>query len=355
MNKRENLLRALRRDNPEYVPVEMELCPSLLDAFEEKYGTRDFRSYYDFAFRYIEPKSTKITNDYSKYYQDVEGDIEPLSWNAEWGIMGRGGSLEHFQEMLHPMQNFTDVQEIEDYPWPDMNADYRWEGIKEENDALIANGYATIAFMQMTIFELAWYLRGMEDMMADFYSDPEFNEALLDKITDIRVEMAKNFATAGVDILMLGDDVSTQLDMMMSPELYREFLKPRMKRVIDAAREIKPDILIFYHGDGNLKRIIPDLIEIGVDVLNPVQPECVNPLELKKEFGDKLSFWGCIGTQTTMPFGTEQEVYELCKELIETMGKGGGLVLAPTHVLEPEVPYENVEAFLKAAKDFGKY
>ena len=116
MNKRENLLRALRRDNPEYVPVEMELCPSLLDAFEEKYGTRDFREHYDFAFRYIEPKPTKITNDYSKYYQGVEGEIEPLSWNAEWGIMGRGGSLEHFQEMLHPMQSFTEIQEIEDYP-----------------------------------------------------------------------------------------------------------------------------------------------------------------------------------------------------------------------------------------------
>lgn len=355
MNKRENLLRALRREKPEYVPIEFELCPDQLEAFENAHGTKDFRAYYNFAFRYVELNPTRQLNDYSKYYQDIDGELELLSWNPEWGVMGRKGRMAHFQEMLHPMKNFTRADEILEYPWPDLTADYRWEGVKEQSHQLIQNGYAAIAFMQMTVFELAWYLRGMEDFMSDFYADPVFNEVLLDRITDIRIEMAKRYAYADVDILMLGDDVSTQEDMMMSPELYREVLKPRLAKIIKAAKDIKPDILIFYHGDGNLERIIPDLIDVGVDVLNPVQPECVDPFKLKEQYGKQLSFWGCIGTQTTMPFGTREEIFQTCRDLIQKVGEGGGLVLAPTHVIEPEVPYENIEAFLEAAKTYGTY
>ena len=327
----------------------------MTEPFEKRNGTRNYREYFDFPMRYVEMNPTKQINDYSKYYQDVEGPIEPLEWNPEWGVMGKRGSIAHFQEMLHPMRNFTSIQEIEEYPFPDMTADYRWEGLKEKNQELIAQGYATGAFMEMTIFELCWYLRGMEDFMMDFYADPEFNDALMDKITDIRVEMARRWAEVGVDILMLGDDVSTQEDMMMAPDLWRKTLKPRMAKIIKTAKDIKPDLLVFYHGDGNLERIIPDLIEIGVDVLNPVQPECVDPFKLKKLYGDRLSFWGCVGTQTTMPFGTKEEIFDICKRLICEVGKGGGLLLAPTHTLEPEVPYENIEAYLKAVEMYGKY
>ena len=154
---------------------------------------------------------------------------------------------------------------------------------------------------------------------------------------------------------MLGDDVSTQIAMMMSPAMWRQQLKPRLKRVIDAAKAEKPDILIFYHGDGNLSAIVEDLIEIGVDVLNPVQPECVDPYEMKRLYGDRLSFWGCVGTQTTMPFGTPEQVRETVRHMIETVGVGGGLVIAPTHVLEPEVPWDNIEAMVQAVRDFGTF
>lgn len=355
MNKRENLLRALRRDNPEYVPFDMDLCPSQIENLIKRTGTANFHEYYDFDYRFVELKPTKLNRDFSKYYKGVAGKLEPLNWNPEWGVMGIYGSKAHFQQMIHPMQNFTQVEEILDYPFPDYDADYRWEGVAERNLELIRQGYATLAFMEMTIFEIAWYLRGMEELMAGFYEEPEFNAVLLDKITDLRVKMARRYGEAHTDVLMLGDDVSTQIAMMMSPQLWRQELKPRLKQVIDAAREVKPDILIFYHGDGNLRAIVEDLIEIGVDVLNPVQPECVDPFELKQLYGDRLSFWGCVGTQTTMPFGTREAIFEVCQKLIQVVGNGGGLVLAPTHTLEPEVPFENIEAFLDAVKQFGKY
>jgi uroporphyrinogen decarboxylase len=174
---------------------------------------------------------------------------------------------------------------------------------RQIND-MVKNDLIAVAFMQMTIFEISWYLRGMDTFMLDMLQDTSFADVLLNKVTDIRIGMAQKYAKNGADILMLGDDVSTQIDMMISPELWRRMLKPRLKKVIQEAKIAKPEILVFYHGDGNVQAIIPDLIEIGVDILNPVQPECMDPLELKKTYGKQLSFWGTIGTQTTLPFGS---------------------------------------------------
>jgi len=355
MNNRENVLRALRRRNPERVPFEFVLCPSHIDAFEKKTGSRDYQAHYGFPIRYVDLNPTRKKTDFSVYYENLPAAAEPLNWNPEWGVMGVQGSVAHFQEMLHPMKNFQSVEEVKAYPWPDFNEPYRWEGVRERVESLITNDLIAVAFMQMTIFEVAWYLRGMDNLMIDMKMNPEFADALFDTITEMRIGMAEKFARSGVDILMLGDDVSTQLDMMISPESYRELLKPRMKIIIHAAKAIKPDLLVFYHCDGNCRKIIPDLIEVGVDILNPIQPECMDPVEIKRLYGDRLTLWGTLGTQSTMPFGTPETVKGKCRALIETAGKGGGLLLAPTHMIEPDVPMENLDAFIEAVEAYGRY
>jgi uroporphyrinogen decarboxylase len=355
MTNRENVLRALRRDNPETVPFEFVLCPAHIENFRKKTGTEDYQQYFGFPIRYIELNETKLKTDFSKYYDNLPENTEPLNWNPEWGVLGVAGSVAHFQEMLHPMAKFTTVEQLQQYPWPDFNEEYRWTGVDTQVRKMIDSDLIAVAAMQMTIFEVAWYLRGMDTFMMDMVINPEFADALMDKLTEIRIGMAGRFAKCRADILMLGDDVSTQEAMMLSPELWRSKLKPRLAKVIKAARDVNPDILIFYHGDGNLQKIIPDLIEIAIDILNPVQPECMDPVEIKTLYGDRLSFWGTLGTQTTMPFATAQEVKQTCKQLIERVGKGGGLLLAPTHVIEPDVPWQNVEAFLDAVKEYGKY
>jgi len=267
--------------------------------------------------------------------------------------MGRyGGS--RFNSTF-PEDASSNGRKINEYPFPDFNEDYRWDGMQERVRELIEKDLIAVASMQMTIFEVAWYLRGMDNLMVDMLLNEDFSEALFDKITEIRIGMAGRYAKAGTDILMLGDDVSTQLDMMIDPQLWRQILKPRLAKVIKAAKDIKPDILVFYHGDGNLQKIIPELIDIGVDILNPVQPECMDPAEIKKQYGDRLSFWGTLGTQTTLPFGTPEEVREKCREMIDKVGKNGGLLLAPTHMIEPDVPWENLQAFIDAIREFGKY
>jgi uroporphyrinogen decarboxylase len=351
MTNRENILRALRRQPPERVGFDLVFSPALLEEFRRRTGRDDYQEYYNFPVRFLELNPTRLTTDFTVYFDALPPGTRPLDWNPEWGVMGAPGAVAHFQEMLHPMVNFTDVRQVREYPWPDFLADYRWDGAAEKARKIKERDLVCAAFMEMTIFEVAWYLRGMEEFLLDLMAGEEIAIALLDILTEMRVGMARRYAEAGADLLMLGDDVATQLHMMISPELWRESLKPRLARVIRAAKDARPDILIFYHGDGNMEAILPDLIEIGVEVLNPVQPECMDPVKMKQKFGDRLAFWGCIGTQTTMPFGSPEDVKRTVRELIATVGKGGGLFLAPTHTLEPDVPWANVEAFLEAVNE----
>jgi uroporphyrinogen decarboxylase len=139
---------------------------------------------------------------------------------------------------------------------------------------------------------------------------------------------------------------------MMSETLYDEWLKPRLRRVIDAARAYNPDIVIFYHSCGRVTELIPHLIDAGIDVLNPVQPECMDFLEIHDKYGDRLSFHGTIGTQSVMPFGTPEDVRREVFKNLEIAGRKGGLYVCPTHLLEPEVPLENVLAYIHACEDY---
>jgi len=350
MTNRDNILRALRRQQPETVGFDFVFSPALLDEFRRRTGREDYQEYYRFPLRCIELDATRLQTDYTVFFDELPAGTRPLDWNPEWGIMGAPGPTAHFQEMLHPMAGFESVAQVLEYPWPDWLAEYRWENLGARVAGLKDRDLVVCAFMEMTLFEIAWYLRGMDRFMEELIGEEDIAIALLDKLTAIRIGMARRYAAAGADVLMLGDDVATQIDMMISPALWRATLKPRLAEVIRAAKAVNPAILIFYHGDGNMERIVPDLIEIGVEILNPVQPECMDPQRMKHLFGDQLAFWGCIGTQTTMPFGTPEEVAHTVRTLIETVGKGGGLLLAPTHTLEPDVPWANVEALLAAVK-----
>lgn len=348
MNGRENLLRALHKDNPETVPFGFNLCPSLLEEFTKRTGSVDFAEYYNLPYRMIELPKTKHMNDYRSYYPYFPDN----AFLDEWGIGYRPGSTAHFTEFLHPMARFTTPEEVFKFPLPDVLADYRWEGIAEEVQSLKEKGIAPF-FFAVQIFEPAWYLRGLDNLLSDMMVDEDMAKACIDRMTDVQTIIAKKAAECGFDGIVFGDDVGTQRSMMMSVPLWRRWLRPTMEKAISAAKTIKPDVLAYYHSDGVIYDIIPDLIEIGVDILNPVQPECMDPALIKKMFGDRLSFWGTLGTQTTMPFGSAQDVREVVRHMIRDVGYDGGLVLAPTHLLEPEVPWENIEAFIEAVKEYN--
>lgn len=194
-------------------------------------------------------------------------------------------------------------------------------------------------------------MRSMEELMMDMVTGDEKAVWHFNKVAELVTERYILMAKAGVDFIHLGDDIGMQHTIMMSEELYRNWLKPRFAKIIRAAKEIKPDLLCSFHSCGFIEPYIPDLIEIGVDILNPIQPECMSFAKLHGQYGNTISFWGTIGTQSTMPFGTPEEVKAEVKRNLELAGKRGGLLCTPTHMLEPEVPWENIEAYVQACRE----
>jgi len=242
------------------------------------------------------------------------------------------------------------VREVEAYAWPDVTEAYRYEGLDAKTADFQRRGYAVTGELYQTIFERAWLLRGIEQMMMDFVAEPAMAHAICEQITQRRILQARRYARMGVDILRLGDDVCMQTGAMFGVETYRTFLKERTRAIVRAAKEIKPDLLVFMHCDGRVDRLIPEYLDIGIDILNPVQPECNDLEAIRRRYGGRLSFWGGVGTQSTMPFGTPRDVENCVRRLQEVLGPDGGLLVAPTHILEPEVPWANIEAFVAAAK-----
>ena len=352
MNPRENVLAAMRRQNPERVPFALSFTEPMHKLFMEKTGSDNPYEYWDFDVRGTWFRRPSEKADYALYLPD---DLPEGTVIDEWGIANVPGSMYHFTKMVHPLRDAQTVDDIKNYPLPDFTREECWAEIETDVNTYHERGYAVGGSLEMTIFEVSWYLRGMEDLMSDMMLNPPMATALLDRITKLRAFQAKTFAKFDVDVLSLGDDISMQTGMIMSPRMWRKWFKPRLIEVIQAAKEVKPDILVQYHTDGDCRTVIPDLIEAGIDILNPIQPECMDPVEIKQKYGDQLSFNGTIGTQTTMPHGTPEDVRAEVKRMIETVGKGGGLFLAPTHVIEPDVPWENIVAFVEACREFGNY
>jgi len=358
MSNRDRVLAAMRWQRPDRVPFDFThgFTSPRLAQFRLETGHQDPNEYFGGAARTVDVGPTKYPNDYSGYFDH----LPPRATVDEWGI----GHLPtestdpwhaHLEGFLYPMLKLRTRQDALEYPLPDVEAAYRFEGMAREIARIHAEGLAALGFLEMTIFEVAWYMRSMELLLMDFVDNQEFADTLLDRITAKREVQARYYAQLGVDMICLGDDVGTQQGMLMSLAMWRRWLKPRLARVIAAAKRARPDVLINYHSDGNMQAVIPELIEIGVDILNPVQPECMDPAELKRRFGDHLSFWGTVGIQRTLPFGTPEDVRQEVKVRIETVGVGGGLLIGPAHIVEPEVPLENLVAMVEAVKEFGAY
>jgi uroporphyrinogen-III decarboxylase len=176
--------------------------------------------------------------------------------------------------------------------------------------------------------------------------DPDLADHLLDIPYQYHLTAAKKLVEMGVDMIWTGDDIGAQKEMMISPRMWRKYLKPRMVNFISELKAVNPDIKIAYHSDGNIMRVIPDLIEIGVDVLNPIQPASMDPAQIKREFGNQLCFWGSIDEQHTLPFGSAADVEAEVRHRLETIGRDGGLILAPTHHVQLDTPLENFWAMV---------
>ncbi|HOP11512.1 MAG TPA: uroporphyrinogen decarboxylase family protein [Oscillospiraceae bacterium] len=356
MNSRERVVTVLKRGIPDRVPVDLSwgFSAPYRELFFQKTGQTDYMRYFGVDTEFANSANSKKPNDYSSYFgKQVE---DALFSHDEWGIghqkTPNGG---HFSHIVSPLKNAETLNEILDYPLPDLDADYRLSAVQGNVEDIHQKSLAASAPLACTLFETAWQIRGFEELIMDLLDENELSECLIDRIMAIREKQIKAYVHAGADVMMFGDDIGMQTGMMLSPNLWRTFFKPRMAKLIKTARIINPDIPVFYHSDGDIREVIPDLIEIGVTVLNPVQPECMDPAEIKRLYGDKLAFWGSISVQQTLPFGTPEDVKNEVKLRMETIGKDGGFLIGPSHMIEPEVPWENLLAFFEAVEKYGRY
>jgi uroporphyrinogen decarboxylase len=200
-------------------------------------------------------------------------------------------------------------------------------------------------------FKRAWHLRGLENLLCDMMADRDSVARLYDSIYAFETERAVRYAQAGVDCVTVVGDIAMENSLLFSPELFRHLDVPRLRDMIRRARVVKPDVLFFYHSDGNITSALDDLIEAGFDIINPIQPECMDPYEVKRRWGHRITMWGTISVRTTLPRGTPDSVRAEVRERIRRCGGDGGLVIAPANVIMYDTPVENVVAMYEAARD----
>lgn len=379
---RDRVLRALRHEEPDRVPIEFgspatlsmvdgepygyaALCdllgiegaapPILARAFSNSVTNVDPRILARFGadLRWVGPGGPDLT-------ELPGGRLRDDQWGYELIPLG---AINQADDERAPLRHATTWAEIEAHPcWPDPTDPRIWTGKAEEAAAHRAAGYAVVANpgVGCLVFHHYQRLRGFDTFLLDMVDNPGLFHALCERILEIDIAIMERFlpaVAASADVVFMADDLGSQQNMLLSPAQYRAFLKPYQARWIAAARRLVPHARIAYHSCGSFFQVLPDLVEIGVEVLTPVQPLArgMEVERLKREFGDSLSFMGGLDTQRLLPYGTEAEVRDGARRLIDTLGPGGGFIFSASHEILPDVPSRNIAAMFDEAQRYGRY
>jgi len=269
----------------------------------------------------------------------------------EWGIRRQLNSTQTQSRIIgYPLH---DDDALERYEFPDPGA----EGRFDQAEALLRKWRKEYAVSGSWggdgLFSQAWYLRGFNKFLIDMCSRPKIADQILDGLLRFFIDAAKRLSELGVDILCIADDVAMQTGMIMSPAVWRRYFKTRLVEIVRAAK--RAGSRVAFHTDGNCEAIVPDLIEIGVDVLDPIQPECMNPLRVKVLYGDKLTLSGTVSVQSNLAFGSAESVKEEVRERIKTLAHHGGFIISPSTAATIDIPVDNFLAVYSSARKFGSY
>ncbi len=282
-------------------------------------------------------------------------------YQDEWGIVRRKppGSL-YYDLTKSPLSGAITIQDVIKYPVPDptdpgytREIRQRLQHYKENTD------YAVVLRLPSAFVHTTQYLRGFEDWFIDLKADKKLAAALFDLATEQSTALAEEMLKIGgdlADIVATGDDMGLQNGPIVSPELYRELFKPHHKKYFDTVKKYT-SAFVHFHCCGSIYKLLPDIIDLGVDVIHPVQVAArdMDSSILGPEFGDRLSFWGAIDTQGVLPKGTTEEVKTEVKRRIKDLAPGGGYILGAVHNIQPDVPVENIITMYQAAKEYGRY
>lgn len=270
----------------------------------------------------------------------------------EWGIgMRNHGLYDDFE--VHPLAHVTTVEEIEAYPFPDVNAPGRFRKA-EESIAKYGSEYGIIGDLECSIFETSWYLVGLEKLFMDMAMEEPYVDALMDKVAHFHTEVGKRLVEMGADLIWCGDDLGSQNGPMISVDMFDRYMAPRISKMFAEFKKINPNVKVAWHSCGSILPLIPRFVELGLDVLNPIQPMAtgMEPQWLKDTYGDKLGFFGGICVQDLLPKRTPEEIKAEVKRRISILSKNGGYLVAPAHNVQADTPIENIFAMFEAVREY---
>jgi uroporphyrinogen decarboxylase len=358
MSHRDRVLAALNFEIPDRCPMQICYTPEF---------NRRIRRYYEEKGHHFVPEPEGEINTDLEILSDQDMLLAWTGWTDEtrvihtpgeefydkWGVLRRVVEYETpfgkgtYNELVaHPLADFS---KLSSYKMPDPDLPELYTGVERLLD-MHHHEYWITGVAVTTMFETAWALRGFEQMFIDFAENPEIVDILFGMTISYHLSIARNLVKKGVDMIWIGDDVGGQNRMLISPSTWRRFFKEKMASFISALREINPSVKIAYHSDGNIIPIIPELIETGIDILNPIQPASMDPAEVRKIAGKRLCLWGTIDEQFTLPFADPGGVRSEIAQRIGTAGREGGLILSPTHNIQLDTPIENYLAMVDAIR-----
>ena len=287
-------------------------------------------------------------------------DLAPDRFIDAWGITWQLHPGNHYFDLTVPPLKDATIEDIATYPWPDTAHPSRFAGLREKARKIQEAGYAVVALSGITPFEYSYMLRGMDNWFLDLGGAPDFVHALMGKLTSLMqsaVEKLLEEAGDCIDVIVTGDDLGSQSAPLISTAMYRDLIKPYHLRLFQAIRQ-RTKARIFYHSDGNIYPLLNDLIDAGVDLINPVHvaaKDMGDTARLKREFGARLCFNGAINTQSVLPHGTPEDVRAEVRRRIKDLAPGGGYILSSVHCIQPDVPPENFCAMIDEALKVGCY
>lgn len=325
---------------------------------------KEFLDKYSIGFRWLYPKPSKKTKKLLEQYKEtvninigeeikkgyVSGGTGKVFLD-EWGVKWKRSAY-YFEMIEHPLEGKS-LEEIKKYKFPDPSDKDRIENLNKELDAYLKENLDYIISLSQSyggILETALWIRGFMDFYMDIASNNKEGNYILDSIKEYFIEWNRNYVSSingRADIVATGDDYGMQDRTILAPDLWRRQIKPRYEELIYDSKSKYKNIKWFHHSCGSIYPIINDMIEIGIDILNPIQPTAkdMNPEKLKKDFGDKITFHGGIDVQKLLPFGTPDQIRNEVKKIINILSENGGYLVAPSHNIQAKTPVENVLAF----------
>jgi len=291
-------------------------------------------------YEYQEKINSLIPSEYKnnkKYYVTSEGRVVRVHKGADY--------LE--DTVWHPLENIDKAKDLDVYPFPQPEWIKAQDDLKDKIKKYKEEDFIVAGDINQP-FKSAWLLRGMDNVLMDYLINPDLINEIYERIYSFDIAYCTTLVKAGVDMIRIIGDLGMQNGLIMSPKVWRKFDKERLRKLISKIKEINPEVKIFMHTDGDVREIIDDLIEIGIDILNPIQPECMDPVEIKRKYGDRLVLHGAVSVQKTLPFGSPEDVKEEVRYLIKNCNVSGGFVIGPSNVLFKEIPLKNIIAMYEA-------